>query len=82
MSNGVCSAAFLSQPQNPTHRLSMANPATVRASSVHGFSGFSTASLDRRALRQRQAAAAVTTNETLNVSPQKLTTTFPVGVET
>jgi hypothetical protein len=89
MSNGVCSAAFLPQPQqqHSVHRLSMANPATVRASSVHGFNGFSTASLDRRALRQRQAAVAAASaasisrpNENLNVS-QKLTTTFPVGVE-
>jgi hypothetical protein len=89
MSNGVSTAAFLSQTQLPPHhRLSMANPATIRTSSVHGGSGnggFSTASLDRRALRQRQAAtiaAAITkANENLNVS-HKLTTTFPVGVET
>lgn len=89
MSNGVSTAAFLSQSQLPLHhRLSMANPATIRTSSVHGGSGnggFSTASLDRRALRQRQAAtiaAAITkANENSNVS-HKLTTTFPVGVET
>uniref|UniRef100_A0A914YT48 Cytohesin Ubiquitin Protein Inducing domain-containing protein n=1 Tax=Panagrolaimus superbus TaxID=310955 RepID=A0A914YT48_9BILA len=93
MSNGVSTAAFLSQTQLPSHRLSMANPTTVRASSsVHGGGGsginggFSTASLDRRALRQRQAAAIAAANTKANenskVSSHMLTTTFPVGVET
>ncbi|KAE9555642.1 hypothetical protein FO519_001113 [Halicephalobus sp. NKZ332] len=73
-------------PQSSNHRLSMGNPPSVRAPQNQNNRGFSTTSLDRRILRQRQTAGEIdgspsTSNGSAAPASTKLTTTFPVGTD-
>uniref|UniRef100_A0AC34Q961 Cytohesin Ubiquitin Protein Inducing domain-containing protein n=1 Tax=Panagrolaimus sp. JU765 TaxID=591449 RepID=A0AC34Q961_9BILA len=82
MSNGVLSPT--NNVGNSSQRMSMANPPNHVSQNQTNNGGFSTTSLDRRLLRQKQTGGEIdgspsTSNGSAAQTSTKLTTTFPVG---
>lgn len=82
ISNGILFST--NNIDNSSQRMSMANPSGHISQSQINNGGFSTTSLDRRLLRQKQTGGEIdgspsTSNGSAAQTSTKLTTTFPVG---